>query len=430
MENLKDTEEVELLLCVRCYDAVNDSEHFATEDGIVCDKCYNDYHPCHTCDKIYQSDDLSQIDGNAYCDDCKSDLDWCEHCEEYGEDMDLTRVNTRSGEECWCHGCVNNNSWCCHQCNEYYSDYYDSVYVRSIGNMCEDCRDHVGTFECSNCEDTWRMDDCSNSDDDCDYWLCNRCQNSGGGRIMGYNYKPRPTFFKADGEHLNEKDDLYFGIELEVEQNESDTNKGAMAKEIEHPSYYFKNDGSLSNGFEIVTHPMTIAYIHQHKEDVFKKMLNALISNRYRSYDSDTCGMHIHLSKKSFGTWQLYRFIKFFIDNKEFVTAISQRKIDNLNRWATIEEETTDEVIYKAKRKSGNNKRYVAVNLQNDKTIELRLFRGTLNYLSFMKNIEFCYALFNFTRDCKDITLESFKEYISKSSEYNMLNKFIKTKNL
>jgi hypothetical protein len=203
-----------------------------------------------------------------------------------------------------------------------------------------------------------------------------------------------------------------------------------MAKEIKHDAYYFKNDGSLSNGFEIVTHPMTISYIHQHKEDVFKKMLNALINNRYRSYDSDTCGMHVHLSKKSFGTWQLYRFIKFFVDNKEFVTAISQRKIDNLNRWATIEEESTDAIIYKAKKKSGNHRRYVAINLQNDKTIELRIFRGTLNYQSFMKNIEFCYALFNFTRDCKDITLVAFKEYISNSSEYNMLNKFIKTKNL
>lgn len=428
MENVTSTQEA-ILCCAKCDNAIGD-KGIATEDGIVCEKCWEDYHECHKCDEHFHEDDVTQVDGDWYCEDCRNELDWCDHCEEYGVDLELTRVNTRSGEQCWCQGCWENNAWYCDRCTEHYSNYYDSIRVRGIGHVCEDCRDNIGTFECTECNNECANDDCVNSDDDDDNWLCNRCADSGRGAIMSYTYRPTPIFYKADGEHLNEKDDLYLGIELEVEQNESSTNKGDMVKAIKHDAYYFKSDGSLSNGFEIVTHPMTIAYIHQHKEDVFKKMLNALIDKRYRSYDSDTCGMHIHLSKKSFGTWQLYRFIKFFIDNKEFVTAISQRKIDNLNRWATIEEESTSEVIYKAKKKSGNSRRYVAINLQNDRTIEIRIFRGTLNYQSFMKNIEFCYALFNFTRDCKDITLESFKEYISKSSEYNMLNKFIKTKNI
>jgi hypothetical protein len=112
------------------------------------------------------------------------------------------------------------------------------------------------------------------------------------------------------------------------------------------------------------------------------------------------------------------------------VTSISQRKAEKLERWAAIDDENDDSIIYKAKKKSGNNKRYVAVNLQNSHTVEIRIFRGTLNYMSFLKNIEFCYALFNFTRDSKETTVDAFKDYVSMSNEYAMLKKFIKLKNL
>jgi hypothetical protein len=159
-------------------------------------------------------------------------------------------------------------------------------------------------------------------------------------------------------------------------------------------------------------------------------MLDKLIKAGYRSYDSSTCGIHIHLSKKCFTTWQLFRFIKFFIDNKQFVIDISQREIEQLERWAAIENDNDDTIIYKAKKKCGGFKRYSAINVQNDSTIEIRIFRGTLNYLSFLKNIEFCYALFNFSRDSKETTISAFKEYIEQSNEYAMLKKFIKTKNL
>jgi hypothetical protein len=274
------------------------------------------------------------------------------------------------------------------------------------------------------------MDYCSNGEDDSEYWICSSCDERGGSHIHSYSYKPRAVFKKADNEHVKDVGQLYFGIELEVERNGSDTSKSSMAKLIENDAYYLKNDGSLSDGFEIVTHPMTFSFIQQNKSIVFSKMLSLLSVKGYRSYDSDTCGMHIHLSKKAFGTWQLYRFIKFFVDNKDFVTSISQRKSEQLNKWATIEEEDDNSIIYKAKKKDGNSKRYVAINLQNDKTIELRIFRGTLNHMSFMKNIEFAYALFNFTRDCKNISLQSFREYINQSNEYTMLKKFIKTKNL
>jgi hypothetical protein len=432
-ENLAPLEDqdIDMSECPICLTSFDEGDGNETEDGLVCDSCYEDYSRCHSCEDIFKNDDMSSDShGHRHCQSCYDDLDHCESCDDVGNDLSLTRINTRNGEECWCEGCADNNSFYCDNCNEYFSDWHCNYEVRRIGRVCESCRDNIGTFECQECNDEWPDSYCANPDDDSEDYICNTCNENGGGHIHSYSYKPRAKFHKADNEHVKDTNQLYFGIELEVERNGSSTDKGSMAKLIEHDSYYLKNDGSLSDGFEIVTHPLTFSYIQQNKSIIFSKMLSLLSSNGYRSYDSDTCGMHIHLSKKAFGTWQLYRFIKFFVDNKDFVTYISQRKSEQLNKWATIEEENDNAIIYKAKKKGGNSKRYVAINLQNDKTVELRIFRGTLNHMSFMKNIEFAYALFNFTRDCKDISLQSFKEYINQSNEYTMLKKFIKTKNL
>ena len=432
-ENLEPLEDqvTDTIICFRCSKPTEDCDAVDTEDGLVCERCFEDnYVNCCNCHTVISKDDLWDNDGDIYCQQCYDDLEYCEHCEERGDDLDITRVYARRCEEFWCRDCRNNNSIYCNSCDEYYSDWHSLYEVQTVGMMCEGCRDNLGTFECCECHDDWPSDYCSNSDeDDSDCWVCSQCDQSGSyNEIRSYSYKPRPVFFRADGEKT--KDSLFLGIELEVERHESTKRQSDMAREIVNDCLYFKKDGSLDSGFEIVTHPMTINYIQQHKIDIFKTTLDKLISNNYRSYDSSTCGMHIHLTKKAFGTWQLYRFIKFFVDNRDFVTSISQRKIEALDRWATIDNDDESAIIYKAKKKYGNSRRYVAINLQNDKTIELRIFRGTLNYQSFMKNIEFTYALFNFTRDVKDTSLEQFKEYINQSSEYTMLKKFIKLKNL
>ena len=245
--------------------------------------------------------------------------------------------------------------------------------------------------------------------------------------INNYSYRPSMKFHKINFENENAP---FLGIELEVERKNSKGLKHKyMAGLIEHEHWYFKTDGSLTDGFEIVTHPMTFNYIKRH-ENVFNESLKKLVENGYNSYDANTCGMHIHISKKSFNTWHLYRFLKFFVENKEFIVAISQRKIEKLKKWANIEDDNDSSLIYKAKKKEGNNERYVAINLKNSQTIEIRIFRGTLNSNSFMKNIEFAYALFMYTKENKDITLDGFKIYIESSCDYSNLKKFINLKNL
>lgn len=422
---------IETIDCAHCSNRIQECDANNTTDGLVCEQCNQDYVTCNNCGDVYHEDDVQSLDGNYYCSDCYDDIPRCERCDHREVDMDTTTVSASGGDEEWCDCCRDDHSFWCERCEENFSNRcHSSTRVRGVGVICEDCCERVGTFECDECHNTWSDDDRAYDEDNEDDYICNYCANNGKRNIHSYSYKPAPLFKTATNQKLK-TDMLFFGLELEVERDNSSMQVGKMAEEILNEKvYYMKNDGSLNNGFEIVTHPMTFEFIQEHKGDVFKPMLDKLISAGYRSYDSKTCGIHIHLSKKCFTTWQLYRFIKFFLDNRDFVTAISQRNIEQLERWATIEEESNDSIVYKAKKKGGNSRRYSAVNLQNDRTIEIRIFRGTLNYLSFLKNIEFCYALFNFSRDIKETTVTAFKEYIEQSNEYAMLKKFIKTKNL
>lgn len=312
----------------------------------------------------------------------------------------------------------------CSGCNDIYrygDQWIDANYMER-NDLVHDCDgdirrlDDVYYWE-SDCEYHSEPEE-EEDDDDCDM---------DSATINSYSYRPSMKFHKLSNENENAP---FFGIELEVERKNSNGLKHKyMAGLIENEHWYFKTDGSLTDGFEIVTHPLTFNYIQQN-EKVFTNSLKLLVENGYNSYDANTCGMHIHISKNNFNTWHLYRFLKFFVENKEFIAAISQRKMEKLKKWANIEDDSDSSLIYKAKKKDGNGERYVAINLKNSQTIEIRIFRGTLNINSFMKNIEFSHALYMFTKENKDITLDGFKEYIEKSCDYSNLKKFINLKNL
>jgi L-rhamnose mutarotase len=396
------TEEQDVLQCADCSTELTSEDYVDSNGDPICEDCDEHYYTCSGCSDVNHSDDTYFVHDDPWCSSCYHDrFSTCEDCDQTVDNDDMNTVQNRCGAEIQvCDSCRRNYYWCAN-CDEYVHD-----------------DNYAGNDLCNGCSDD--VDD----DDEEEEQV-----------IKGYGYKPRPTFFK-----VSENDNVYLGIELEVERGaNSETNHTKMALLIEKDFLYFKTDGSLDNGFEIVTHPMTISYIKKHK-NVWADILNLLRSNKYRSYDTRTCGMHIHISKNAFTTWHLYRFMKFFVDNSDFVTKISQRKIENLDRWAALtdnpsesyKEFTQDRLMYKAKKKSGNDKRYLAVNLQNDKSVEVRIFRGTLNDSSFFKNIEFVQAVHDYTKSIPDadMSLKSFLSFIKDNNEYPYLRKFIADKNI
>jgi hypothetical protein len=370
----------------------------------------------------YAMKDDCIIAEGEYLHECQDDEDYIydELDEEYILECNAAFVNTDNhGFYTHVHNCTDSNS-----IYRYNSEWINDAYMEE-NNLVIDADDDIMHIDDvyyweSDCQyhSEPESDDDDDDDDDCD--MDSACINS-------YSYRPAMKFHKLSNENENAP---FFGIELEVERKNSNGLKHKyMAGMIEHEHWYFKTDGSLTDGFEIVTHPMTFNYIKQ-AEKTFSDSLKLLVENGYNSYDANTCGMHIHISKNNFTTWHLYRFLKFFVENKEFIVSISQRKMEKLKKWANIEDDNDSSLIYKAKKKDGNSERYVAINLKNTQTIEIRIFRGTLNFNSFMKNIEFAHALFMYTKENKDVSLDGFKMYIESSCDYSNLKKFINLKNL
>ncbi len=125
---------------------------------------------------------------------------------------------------------------------------------------------------------------------------CGECYDDvryGNSSIKEYNYKPEPLFYGADT--------FYLGVELEVDCEGKD---GENADDIlyignkSNECIYIKSDGSLDDGFEIVSQPMTLEY---HKKYQWNDILKKAVNLGYRSHQTSTCGLHIHVNRNAFG---------------------------------------------------------------------------------------------------------------------------------
>jgi len=145
----------------------------------------------------------------------------------------------------------------------------------------------------------------------------------------------------------------------------------------------------------------------------------------YRSHQTHTCGLHIHINRTAFGKdaeiqEAVIGRIVFFVEKHwNELVKFSRRTAENLNRWAakyaTISD-TTKETYKKAKDKRLG--RYVAVNLENYNTVEFRLFRGTLCYKTFIATLQLVYEICRFAIMLSDRELEemSWSDFVLKIS--------------
>lgn len=131
------------------------------------------------------------------------------------------------------------------------------------------------SVDCDGCGRTIRREEAEEYDDD---YYCSECYNrindENENGINDYGYKPSPIFHKtsSDTKAIN----LYFGIELEIGTGGySNTNASQINKIAVPETIYIKHDGSISEGFEIVTHPCTMNYhLHEfHWDNICKEAL-------------------------------------------------------------------------------------------------------------------------------------------------------------
>nr|MDE6665645.1 zinc-binding protein [Ruminococcus sp.] len=206
------------------------------------------------------------------------------YCSCCGDVLDEDDCGTWVGEDLLCESCVDDECIVCDHCGDtVYSD--DSESDDNI-SLCADCyNDYYRRCECCRCI---IHDNDVNWHNELPY--CNGCYDEidSDYEIEGYDYKPEPIFY---GDSY-----MYFGVELEVDKGGKDGENARTLKDIanhRHEHIYIKSDGSLNDGFEIVSHPMTLDY-HMNTMD-WESILYEAVNMDYRSHQTETCGLHIHV---------------------------------------------------------------------------------------------------------------------------------------
>lgn len=394
----------------------------------------NDESPitCAYCGCIIESDEAIEFNGEYYC--CEDHLDEVSFvCDECGERFLDEEDNWVSGDHI-CNNCLEEHYAYCDQCERYVPNDEINFCNDDDAYVCNDCVEwERGYFRCPVCDEVHSLDEATIvfvNEDDRERW-CNRCVDSNAnyceecgrwfdcnrvsvcnGRceycvpeeqtardirfwsapegVRGYSYKPDPCFCMTEEQQLttNNNDLIYFGIELEMEDHRDggyNCNEDADYMN-EHLGFtYCKHDGSLDDGIELVSHPATLEYFMENK-DKFKEVFAEMSRRGYTSHNNGNCGLHVHFSLKPFleanpnGTSSLLRIVD---NNWDKLVRFSRRTNYQLDRWAKRYFSKTVPFTELAKNVKRNCGRYMAVNLENAHTIEIRMFRGSLKINTF-----------------------------------------------
>lgn len=341
----------------------------------------------------------------------------CFFCKNTYNEDEMRKFATFNGFEFSCKECARSCLYKCSSCKISYCEYDFEKYHINNKIVCSFCEREY--FQCSHCHKEKPNTKMAGN------LICSDCfnkDNNDNGKIHDYLFKPKPIFHK----NKSEKTNLFIGIELEINPCIDNYDNINFVKDISNQNnfIYCKSDGSLDwDGVEIVSHPATLRYhIESNNWDVLLK--NAKKYN-LKSDELDKCGVHVHISRSALSNKECAMLDYFVNKKKDFWKKIARREshysayIDKeLGSWGR---QVTD--------------RHCAVNLSNDYTVEIRIFKGTLQ-VDFLKSyIEVCDALVQFikTYDNNLLNFESnqnldndFINYFMNSTSYVNLKKYFK----
>jgi hypothetical protein len=346
---------------------------------------------------------------------CRHNVDLVDHldCEACGitlrEGLINIVENTSNGESfSLCTQCLGSEDTLqdlglagCYDCDEIVS-YYDSQPVDgSTGSrrICESCYENNWSF-CEICQhlinnhQTYMREMRVNGS-----WLyaCDNCYEEAPGLIHEWNYRPELNFHPWDPE--KGETNLYIGIEIECSWSSDHQRWVEFAETLPSDLLYCKEDSSVNNGFEIVSHPMQPRWALENFP--FHLFTAGHEMGMLKTHEST--GTHIHMGKEAFTPTRLWKFIQLHARIPEFIGKVGGRGTNN--RWGSFELDHDGlyaqrrQIMEIVKKKGGatDYNRYCAVNLRNEYTIELRYMKGSTEPSEIKKNIEWALALYEYS---------------------------------
>jgi len=331
-----------------------------------------------------------------------------------------------------CEDCEKEQVFICHKCGrEVIKDRDDWEEVEGK-LICGDCSE-THAFDCVKCNKTYFMENFGFAYGDYHEYACRKCVGVDKNfiPIRMFNYiPPKLNFFKLRAE----KEPLFMGFELEVE---CIGDKFKFVKELNsfveknkiQKYYYFKEDCSLVNGFEIVTFPSTYNYMCKYfKLQELLEFLSVKVNVSYR------CGLHIHVDRKGLGDKEIACMQYLAYHNREDLFSLSGRDIKCIEDDGLEDNEFFSYIsLSKLDVLNGyvEEGKYHAI-AERDHTVEFRLYRSTLNPERLLNNLKITKAMVEYvtTNPIEVVVdypeLKNFKSFIWKTYKDKQLTNFIR----
>lgn len=265
----------------------------------------------------------------------------------------------------------------------------------------ENCtfREEVGAYMCDTCYEERRYEGAVRKYDDKHYCkpilkpslrMVSKDRVDNVGSIKGKSTSPVGGFYVVDVTNPR-----MLGVEIECgfgDKHHRNKVAYSLCKTLGEDWIFVKHDGSivandsrLTQGIEIVSAP---ADIETHRER-WKKFDQDPHYKELRAWDTSSCGMHIHISREALSSLQIGRMAHFIghPGNQKFVRKVSGRTCE---QYARI----VNHPLTAGVRSAGG--KYEAFRMELPETVELRIFRSTVNYRHIIRNLEFANALCDF----------------------------------
>lgn len=359
-------EETEKVVCNDCGRVIDgDPAHRDASGSPICRECFDRYYrACANCGKYFRKNNMKCVGGEWYCSSCGDGLIECYDC---GAAV-----------------------------------HHTDTYIDIDGhNICQDCiADHY--HRCNSCGE-WVLDD--NLEWDGDVCYCSGCYQARQGNeyVMDYHdfdrsaYRPR---------WVDAKDEtICFGVELEVDGQDSFDGSVFTDWTTDGNLIHFEHDGSLDDGVECITMPCTLRF-HQERMD-WAGICKRFINQGFKSHDTTTCGLHVHISRDCLTATQIVKMDVFFNRAREFWSQIGRRDTFYSSHFR---EHKTAKLAKAFQSNTGHvprwceykkiwdccDDRYVALNTTSRRTVEVRFCKGTLNAETILGTVELFHAVTRF----------------------------------
>ena len=381
-------------LAEKLFDVLDTSDSY-------CEDCFDSQTvECESCNHHMSAGYANRVDGYIACPDCYSEATQCHNCDRHCSETFAVYIlyNSRRQEVEYCENCYNDAAFFCNDCNCYFDSYYFDSNNIDGNTVCERCIENY--TQCYECGDYDSGENGTNDDSGnyyCEYcaerhlFYCASCgdyfndndRNDHNHDIHDYSYNVLDSLDFL-GKPAN---GIYFGVELEVEAGRDIEDAAENFADAFDGFAILKQDGSLDNGFEIVTAPATLEI---HKAEWSARLTPDLISDVHSQHAN--CGLHIHVSRKPLSELTLAKLTAFLnlADNLPQVEKIAGRKCNRYSSAKKIEK--------LGKYKEEISDRYSILNLKKFATIEFRIFAGIVDTNHIFRCLEFAAASVEFAK--------------------------------